>query len=98
MNSARAGSFDAGGHAGYNWQSGAAVFGFETDIQGTHLNSAMNGGLTHNPALPLPPPGDFATTSAVVDWYGTLRGRWGWGPTGRGCFTAAPASPMATSA
>jgi outer membrane immunogenic protein len=78
MNSARAGSFDAGGHAGYNWQSGAAVFGFETDIQGTHLNSAMNGGLTHNPALPLPPPGDFATTSAVVDWYGTLRGRLGW--------------------
>jgi outer membrane immunogenic protein len=77
-NSASASSWLAGGHAGYNWQSGAAVFGVETDLQGTHLNSSMNGGLTHSPPLTPPPAGDFAMTSATIDWYGTFRGRLGW--------------------
>ncbi len=77
-NSASASSWLAGAHAGYNWQRGAAVFGFETDLQGTHLNSAMTGGLSHNPPLVPPPAGDFASTTGRIDWYGTLRGRLGW--------------------
>lgn len=74
-NSANASSWLAGAHAGYNWQQGAAVFGFETDFQATHLNSPMNGGLQANP----PPlgPTEFATTHAALDWYGTFRGRLG---------------------
>ena len=52
------------------------VFGFETDLQGTHLNSSMNGGLSYNPSL-ASPPGSFATTSSLIDWYGTFRGRFG---------------------
>ncbi len=43
FNSANASSWVAGGHAGYNWQQGSFVFGFETDLQGTHLESVMNG-------------------------------------------------------
>jgi outer membrane immunogenic protein len=76
-NSANASSWLAGAHAGYNWQQGAMVFGFETDLQGTHLNSSMLGGLTHNPMIVPPPLGDFAGTKASIDWYGTFRGRLG---------------------
>jgi outer membrane immunogenic protein len=66
-----------GGHAGYNWQQGPVVFGFETDFQGTHLNSFMTGGLQFN--FPTnPPPFAFASTSALIDWYGTVRGRVGY--------------------
>lgn len=74
-NSASATSGLFGGHAGYNWQQGAVVFGFETDLQGVHLVSAMSGGLTTTP----PPPSltDFARTQATTDWYGTFRGRIG---------------------
>jgi outer membrane immunogenic protein len=76
-NSANASSWLAGAHAGYNWQQGAMVFGFETDLQGTHLNSSMNGGLIHMPPVVPPPAGDFAGTKASIDWYGTFRGRLG---------------------
>jgi outer membrane immunogenic protein len=79
-NSANATSWLAGAHAGYNWQQGATVFGFETDLQGTHLNSSMNGGL--NSSLP---PGSFASTTATVDYYGTFRGRLGF-TTGQWMF------------
>jgi len=72
-NAANARSWLAGAHAGYNWQQGATVFGFETDLQGTHLNSSMNGGLNPSP----PPAGSFASTTATVDYYGTFRGRLG---------------------
>jgi outer membrane immunogenic protein len=76
-NAANASSWLAGAHAGYNWQRGSVVFGFETDLQGTHLNSSMSGGLMRNPAfLPLRPT-DFASTAALIDYYGTVRGRLG---------------------
>jgi outer membrane immunogenic protein len=78
FNSANASSWAAGAHAGYNWQQGQVVFGFETDLQGTHLNSAMSGGLTFTPPVNPFPAGTFAQTAALIDWYGTLRGRVGY--------------------
>ena len=74
-NSASASSWVAGAHAGYTWQQGGAVFGFETDLQGMNLNSSMNDRLNY-PFLP-PPVGDIARTSSSIDWYGTLRGQIG---------------------
>jgi len=75
-NSANASSWLGGAHAGYNWHQGAVVFGFETDIQGTNLNSPMVGGLNYTPPGPPPAP-DFASTQALIEWYGTFRGRVG---------------------
>ena len=74
-NSANATSGLAGAHAGYNWQQGSVVFGFETDLQRIHLVSSMNDRLIYTP--PPPGPTDFARTQATVDWYGTFRGRVG---------------------
>lgn len=73
-NSTSADSWLAGAHAGYNWQRGAAVYGFEADLSATHLNSGTSGGHPF-PAVGLP--GDAANTTGQVDWYGTLRGRLG---------------------
>jgi len=73
-NSARGSGWVAGGHAGYNWQQGSWVYGLETDLSGTGLKSSMSGGLTS----PTPCPGDAASTSAKINWYGTARGRLGW--------------------
>jgi outer membrane immunogenic protein len=78
FNSASASSWVAGAHAGYNWQQGPFVFGFETDLQGTHLNGAMSGGLTFTPPVNPFPAGTFAQTTGTIDWYGTLRGRAGY--------------------
>ena len=73
-NSATASSWLAGGHAGYNWQTGSAVYGFETDLSATHLDSSMHGTLTFPfPVTPTP----LTSTTASIDWYGTLRGRLG---------------------
>jgi outer membrane immunogenic protein len=76
-NSANASSWVGGGHAGYNWQQGAAVFGFETDLQGTQLHSLMNDNLVSNIPGGVLPPDSSAQTSAAIDWYGTFRGRLG---------------------
>jgi outer membrane immunogenic protein len=73
-NSASAESWVAGAHAGYNWQQGAAVFGFATDLQATQLNSSMNGGLVYPPGFGPILASDFAATTGKVDWYGTVRG------------------------
>ena len=73
-NSGNASSWLAGAHAGYNWQNGSAVYGFETDLSATHLDSSMNGRLTFPPPF-LPP--SATSTNASIDWYGTLRGRLG---------------------
>lgn len=72
-NSANASGWVAGAHAGYTWQQGTAVFGFETDLQATELKSSMNNRLVY--ALPFPPdPTDTARTSSQINWYGTARG------------------------
>ena len=73
-NSANASSWVAGAHAGYTWQQGSAVFGFETDLQATGLNSSMHGGLVYAFPVPPPDPTDTARTSSKIDWYGTARG------------------------
>jgi outer membrane immunogenic protein len=77
-NSANSSSFLIGGHAGYNWQQGQAVYGFETDLQALHLNSVMTDNLMFAPPGGVPAPNSFAQTSATINWYGTLRGRIGW--------------------
>ncbi|MBV9288776.1 MAG: porin family protein [Hyphomicrobiales bacterium] len=71
--------FIGGGQAGYNWQTGAWVFGVETDFDGTTLKRS---GTIIGPTFlnPLPPFGnDFfiAHGSARLDWLGSTRGRVG---------------------
>jgi len=72
-NSSNASSFLGGAQAGYNWQSGSFVYGFETDISALDLKAEMNTVLS-----PSPFPSPTANTNAQVNWYGTVRGRVGW--------------------
>jgi outer membrane immunogenic protein len=76
-NSGSATSTVAGAHAGYNWQSGPVVFGFETDLSAAaNLKTSLQGQLVTPFGGFLPPPAHTSTT-ATIDWYGTLRGRLG---------------------
>jgi outer membrane immunogenic protein len=70
-----------GGQIGYNSQTGAFVWGVETDFQGANINS------TSSAANTAPVVGFFpgrqvvtGTGSQKLDWFGTLRGRMGWVP------------------
>jgi outer membrane immunogenic protein len=72
--SADASSWVAGGHAGYNWQQGAAVYGFATDLQATHLDTSKVAPLAYPVGLGAILPTDIALTNSLVDWYGTARG------------------------
>jgi len=69
----KASSWVAGGHGGYNWQSGPLVYGFETDLSATHLAPGASMVVT----TPFSAAGDFARASSTIDWYGTFRGRGG---------------------
>src|SRR5580704_3480656 len=64
-----AASWVAGIHAGHNWQDGAAVYGIESDIQGTALRTSFNTLLTGNV---------LTNTTSNINYYGTVRGRLGW--------------------
>ena len=81
--SGNANGWAAGGHAGYNWQQGMAVFGFETDLQATRLHAVPDGMLAFAPFPGCNCPGAlaagtaFAQTTGSIDWYGTVRGRLG---------------------
>ena len=57
--------FAAGLHAGYNWQFGSAVYGFETDFSYMDVDPSFT-----------PPVGP--TIRASYDFFGTVRGRLGW--------------------
>jgi outer membrane immunogenic protein len=88
-NSATASGFTGGAQAGYSWQNGPLVYGFETDFSAVRLNGVTN----DRPSCTgfvcqflVPPPA--ATTSSSIDWYGTVRGRLG--------FAAGPALVYAT--
>lgn len=63
-----------GGQTGYNYQFGAWVWGFESDIQA----SGQKGGATYAGILPL----TTVTTDRKLDWFGTSRSRLGflWTP------------------
>lgn len=60
--------------AGYNWQSGPAVFGVEADIQYGNVKGSLD--------APCPAGGCGALASAsygqTVSWFGTARGRIGY--------------------
>ena len=82
-NSASGNSWVAGAQGGYNFQTGSAVYGFETDFSFINLQSSMSGGLScFSFGSPVAcsgfPPTPSANTSSSVDWYGTVRGRLGW--------------------
>ena len=65
-------SWVAGAVAGYNWQRGSLVFGFEGDISGMNLKSETTGTISRGQFL-------FSDDAvAKIDWYGTVRGRLGW--------------------
>ena len=64
----------AGGQAGYNWQSGAMVFGIEADFQ----YSGMKGGIS----APCPAGLCAASFDQNMPWFGTARGRLGYASAG----------------
>jgi outer membrane immunogenic protein len=70
--------FTGGVQAGYNWQTGAAVYGVELDLESLPRVSAQRAG-----ALPVgfvfPAGTPFSgSTSVGADWLFTARGRLGW--------------------
>jgi len=65
--------FTGGAQAGYNWQSGIAVVGVETDIN--YLHTSAN--VFRSGTLPVVPVVDTSTTAVSTDWLYTLRGRAG---------------------
>jgi outer membrane immunogenic protein len=66
-----------GGQLGYNWQSGPAVFGIETDLNFSSLTARD----AVNRPLLAPLVGNIAhTVNEQPDWFGTLRGRLGFTP------------------
>jgi outer membrane immunogenic protein len=60
----------AGGQIGYNFQRSSFVFGVEADIQG----SAVQDRVTFVSIVP-----DSASATSELNWFGTLRGRIGYG-------------------
>jgi outer membrane immunogenic protein len=64
----------AGGQVGYNWQTGAWVFGLETDLQWTGQRGSTSFCLTAGC-----PAGSFvANADYKLSWFGTARARAGW--------------------
>lgn len=60
-----------GGQIGYNWQTGAVVFGLEADIQGASVSNAVSGVVTNFGGV------TFAGNQKL-SWFGTVRGRIGY--------------------
>ncbi len=76
-----ASGFIGGGQAGYNYQSGAAVFGIETDFDGSSMSKSKSiiGSPFTVPLATFATGTDYFTTnaSARLNWLGTTRGRIG---------------------
>ncbi len=67
-------SWLAGAVAGYNWQHGNVVFGFEGDLSWTGLKSETTGTFSSfSPTFVYP----STDATARIDWYGTARARVG---------------------
>lgn len=73
--------FIGGVQAGYNWQFDSAVFGIETDIQGTSLKKSTSDVIVD----PLNAPGVVANVNleTKINWLGTTRVRLGYLPSER---------------
>jgi outer membrane immunogenic protein len=66
-----------GGQIGYNWQTGPAVFGIETDLQWADISGSGSApDLCCQPVATPASTGTFAASSKL-DWFGTVRGRLG---------------------
>jgi len=65
--------FTGGAQAGYNYHSGWAVWGLETDINYLHTSAGNFAAGT----LPVSGAGVTSTVNATTDWLYTLRGRLG---------------------
>ncbi|WP_426609131.1 outer membrane protein [Bradyrhizobium sp. McL0616] len=79
----KADGFTGGLQAGYNWQSGAVLFGAEADFNAFNLRGSNSGTFVFPSTLPggaVGPPTAFytATSSASSDWLFTARNRIGW--------------------
>jgi outer membrane immunogenic protein len=76
--------FIYGGQAGYNYQSGRWVIGVEADLSGTNINGAATQNGTA-PVVNYPIRNLSANTTATgeqkLDFFGTVRGRFGFTPT-----------------
>jgi outer membrane immunogenic protein len=72
-----------GGQAGYNWQIGSWLWGFEADIQGTGEHGSRDftcpSGVcrTFIGGIALPSPAVSASLAQGIDWFGTVRARAG---------------------
>jgi outer membrane immunogenic protein len=75
--------FIGGAQAGYNWQTGAWVFGAEVDYSYANIS----GDATSAPMFFFPPPGfvlgSFHQVHEKIDWFGTARLRFGVTPIDR---------------
>lgn len=69
-----------GGQIGYNYQSGAYVWGIEVDIQASNLDDTSTlSGLPTSTGTIIPAWNNVDTQK--LKWFGTVRGRVGWLPT-----------------
>jgi outer membrane immunogenic protein len=78
LNTTQAG-FLAGVQAGYNWQIGRYVLGFETDISGTSISGSSSysnqAGIAGFPGFSI---AAYGTQSEKLNYLGTVRGRAGY--------------------
>jgi outer membrane immunogenic protein len=78
--------FLGGGQIGYNLQTGAFVWGAETDFQGSNIKGTDSAGPNTITYLDINYPGEQLYESVEgrgsrqINWIGTLRGRVGWLP------------------
>ena len=75
--------FIGGFQAGYNWQTGAIVWGIEADIQ--YSGARNSWALGSNPSVFVPAP---LSGNRDLEWFGTVRGRVGWLATPMALFYA----------
>jgi outer membrane immunogenic protein len=70
-----------GAQLGYNFQWGQAVFGLETDIQGSGISGSASIAPLFNPVIAAPTLGTSLTTDQKISWFGTSRARVGFSVT-----------------
>src|SRR6201999_3995335 len=79
----KANGVTGGAQAGYNWRSGAVLYGAEADFNAFNLRGTANGTFPFPSTLPggavgLPTTFFSTATSVSSDWLFTARGRLGW--------------------